>query len=117
MTRRPRLNPGGVPFETPILQYTETKMANKQVVFADRLVGMTVQDGLVRMDFAVNAGQVKDKDEQTKQRMEITTQLVMPFDGFVNAVAMQQRLVKELAEKQKQKRSLKAPAAGETPAA
>lgn len=86
-------------------------MAYKQVVFADRLVGMTIQDGVVRIDLAVNAGQVKDKDEQVKQRLEITTQLVMPFEGFVNAVAMQQRLVKEIAEKQKGKRAAKAPEA------
>lgn len=86
-------------------------MAYKQIVFADRLVGMTIQDGVVRIDLAVNAGQVKDKDEQVKQRLEITTQLVMPFEGFVNAVAMQQRLVKEIAEKQKGKRAAKAPEA------
>ncbi len=92
-------------------------MPNRQIVFADRLVSMTVQDGLVRMDFAVNAGQVKDKDEKTKQRLEITTQLVMTLDGFVNAVGMQQRLVKEMADKQKGKRSLKAPEAEDQPAA
>lgn len=86
-------------------------MAYKQVIFADRLVGMTVQDGLVRMDLAVNAGQVKGKDEQVSQRLEITTQLVMTLDGFVNAVGMQQRLVKELAAKQKGKLSQKTPAA------
>lgn len=85
-------------------------MAYKQVVFADRLVGITVQDGMVRIDLAVNAGQVKDKDEQVKQRLEITTQLVMPFEGFVNAVGAQQRLVKEIADKQK-KRGQKAPEA------
>lgn len=82
-------------------------MAYKQVIFADRLVGMTVQDGLVRMDLAVNAGQVKGKDEEVNQRLEITTQLVMPLDGFANAVAMQQRLVKEISDKQK--RGIKAP--------
>ena len=92
-------------------------MAYKQIVFADRLVGMTIQDGLVRMDLAINAGQVKGKDEQVSQRLEITTQLVMSLDGFVNAVGMQQRLVKEIADKQKQKRSLKAPAAEDEPAA
>lgn len=79
-------------------------MAYKQIVFADRLVGMTVQDGLVRLDLAVNAGQVKDKDEKVKQRMEIVAQLVIPLDGFVNAVGMQQRLVKEMVERQKGKK-------------
>lgn len=86
-------------------------MAYKQVVFADRLVGLTVQDGLVRLDLAVNAGQVKDKDEQVKQRLEITSQLVMPLEAFVAAVDMQARLVKQLADKQKAQRAVKAPAA------
>lgn len=75
-------------------------MAYKQVVFADRLVSLTVQDGLVRMDLAVNAGQVKDKEGEVKQRLEITSQLVMPLDAFVSAVGMEQRLVQELAAKQ-----------------
>lgn len=86
-------------------------MAYKQVVFADRMVGLTVQDGLVRIDLAVNAGQVKDKDEQVKQRLEITSQLVIPLEAFVAGVGMQQRLVKELAEKQKARRTVKAPEA------
>jgi len=71
-------------------------MSNKQIVFADRLVGLTVQNGLVRMDLAVNAGQVKDKDGKTGQRMDVTSQLVMPLDAFVNAVAMQQNALKEV---------------------
>lgn len=83
-------------------------MAYKQVIFADQLVGMTVQNGLVRMDLAINAGTVRGKDDKPAQRMEITTQLVLPLDAFVNAVGMQQRLIKEIADKQK-KRSLKAP--------
>lgn len=71
-------------------------MANKQIVFADRLVGLTVQNGLVRLDLAVNAGQVKDKDGKTGQRMDVTTQLVLPMDAFVNAVAMQQNALKQV---------------------
>jgi len=77
-------------------------MANKQIVFADRLVGFSVQNGLARLDFAVNAGQVKDKDGKTGQRMEITSQLVMPLDAFVNAVAMQQNALKQVASRAQQ---------------
>ncbi len=84
-------------------------MAYKQVVYADRVVGISIQDGVVRLDLAVYAGQVKDKDDQVKQRLEITSQVVLPLDGFVNAVGMQQRVVKELAEKQKARRGAKAP--------
>lgn len=71
-------------------------MANKQIVFADRLVGFTVQNGLARLDFAVNAGQVKDKEGKVGQRMEVTSQLVMPLDAFVNAVGMQQDALKQV---------------------
>jgi len=77
-------------------------MANKQIVFADRLVGLTVQNGLVRLDLAVNAGQVKDKEGKTGQRMEVTSQLVMPLDAFVNAVAMQQNAMKQIASRAQQ---------------
>ena len=76
-------------------------MPNKQIVFADRLVGLTIQNGLVRMDLAVNAGQVKGKDDKVGQRMEITSQIVMPLDAFTNSVAMQQRMLKELVERTK----------------
>lgn len=75
-------------------------MAYKQVIFADRLVSLTVQNELVRLDFAVNAGQVKDKDDQVKQRLEINSQLVIPLEAFIAAVDMQSRLVRQLAESQ-----------------
>ncbi len=77
-------------------------MSNKQIVFADRLVGLTVQNGLVRLDLAVNAGQVKDKEGKTGQRMEVTSQLVMPLDAFVNAVAMQQNALKQIVSRAQQ---------------
>lgn len=77
-------------------------MSNKQIVFADRLVGLTVQNGLVRLDLAVNAGQVKDKEGKTGQRMDITTQLVLPLDAFVNAVAMQQNGLKAIVAQAQQ---------------
>lgn len=77
-------------------------MANKQIVFADRLVGLTVQNGLVRLDLAVNAGQVKDKEGKTGQRMEVASQLVMPLDAFVNAVSMQQNALKQVVSRAQQ---------------
>lgn len=86
-------------------------MPNKQIVFSDRLVGLTVQNGLVRMDLAVNAGQVKGKDDKVGQRMEITTQVVMPIDAFANAVAMQQNLLKEVVSRGKKAAEAKTPKA------
>ena len=89
-------------------------MPNKQIVFSDRLVGLTVQNGLVRMDLAVNAGQVKGKDDKVGQRMEVTTQVVMPLDAFANAVAMQQNLLKEVVARGKKAQAATAISADET---
>lgn len=82
-------------------------MPSKQIVFADRLVGMSIQNGLVRIDLAVNAGTVKGSDDKTKQRMEVTTQLVMPLDAFANGVAMQQKALQQLVEQNKSRRAAK----------
>ena len=91
-------------------------MPNRQIVFADRLVGISIQNGLVRIDYAVNAGTAKDKDGKTAQRMEVTTQLVLPFEAFANGVGMQQKLMKELAERaQKQLAESKASADNAAP--
>lgn len=85
-------------------------MANKQIVFTDRMVALSIQNGLVRMDLAVNAGTAKGKDDQPAQRLEVTTQLVMPLDAFANAVAMQQKLLQQAAEQSKKVRGAKASA-------
>lgn len=92
-------------------------MPNKQIVFSDRVVGLTVQNGLVRMDLAVNAGQVKGKDDKVGQRMEITTQLVMPLEAFVDAVAMQQNLLKQVVARSKKSGDNKAGKSSEEAAA
>ena len=83
-------------------------MANKQVVFTDRIVGVSIQNGLVRIDLATIAGPAKTKDGKEGLKMDITHQLVMPLDAFASGFNMQQKVVNELAKRQ-QKRSLKAP--------
>lgn len=90
-------------------------MANKQIVFTDRIVGMSVQNGLVRIDLATIAGPAKTKDGKDGLKMDITHQLVLPMDAFVAGFGMQQKLISELSARQ-QKRSLKAPAAAEASA-
>lgn len=77
-------------------------MANKQTVFADRMVGISIHNGLVRMDLAVVAGTGKTKDDQPAIKMDVTHQLVLPLDAFVAAVNAQQNLLKQLAERQAQ---------------
>lgn len=87
-------------------------MPSKQIVYSDRLVGLNLQNGLVRMDLAVNAGTGKGKDDKPVQRMEITTQVVMPLDAFANAVAAQEKLLKELIARDKKAREAAATAKG-----
>jgi hypothetical protein len=79
-------------------------MANKQIVFSDRLVGLSLQNGLVRLDLAVNAGTVTGQDDKPAQRMEVTTQVVMPLEAFANAVAMQEKMLNELIAREKKAR-------------
>lgn len=76
-------------------------MAYKNIVFADRVVGISMSNGVVRIDLAINAGTTKGKDDQPAQRLEITHQLVMPLEGFVAAQDFQQRLLNEIAAQQK----------------
>jgi hypothetical protein len=91
-------------------------MANKQIIFADRLVGLGVHNGLVRLDLAVHAGTGKGKDDKPAQRLDVTTQVVMPLDAFANAVALQQKLLQGLLEREKQIRNASAATPAETPA-
>ncbi|MBI5259527.1 MAG: hypothetical protein HY855_23700 [Burkholderiales bacterium] len=91
-------------------------MANKQTVFADRIVGLSVQNGLVRVDLATIAGPAKNKEGKDGLKLDVTHQLVLPLDAFVNGVAMQQKLVQELVARQ-QKRNAKAAKADDAAAA
>ncbi len=88
-------------------------MANKEIIFADRVVGLSVHNGLVRMDLAVIAGPAKGKDDKPAVRVDVTHQIVLPLDAFVAGVSAQQNLLKEIATRQK----LAAEAGNEKPAA
>lgn len=72
-------------------------MSKKQIVFADRLVNVSVHAGLARVDFATFAGATQDKDGKTSIQLEPTHQLVMPLEAFAQAVAAQDKVLKELA--------------------
>lgn len=73
-------------------------MPDKQIVFADRLVNLKVHNGLVRMDFGTVAGTTKTKDGKDAVRMDLTTQIVLPLDGFVAALGSQQKFFGQLQE-------------------
>jgi hypothetical protein len=78
-------------------------MANKQVIFADRIVGLAIYNGFVRIDLAVVAGTGKTKTDQPALKVDVTHQLVIPLDGFVSGVTAQQNLLKSLSERRKKK--------------
>mgnify|MGYP003382387794 CR=1 FL=1 len=80
-------------------------MANKQFVFSDRMVGFSVQNGLVRLDLAVVTGPAKNKDGKAGLKADVTHQLIMPIDAFVAAVGLQQNVVKELVARRKKSKS------------
>jgi hypothetical protein len=80
-------------------------MATKEVIFADRLTNLTVHNGLVRIDLGVFAGTGKTKEGKDAMKVETTHQLVLPLDGFANAVAAQQGLLKQVVEVGKKRRA------------
>jgi hypothetical protein len=83
-------------------------MANKQIVFSDRLAGISVQGGTARLDFGVISGAAKSKDGKPAMKLEVTHQLVIPLDAFIQAVGMQDKAVKELVSRAKKRRDAKA---------
>lgn len=85
-------------------------MSNKQILFADRLVGLSVQGPTARLDFGVIASTGKGKDGKPATKIDIVHQLVMPLDAFVQAVAVQDKVVKELLARDKKRREAKASA-------
>ena len=92
-------------------------MADKQILFADRLVNLAVHNGLVRMDFATMAGPAKTKEGEDAVKMAVTTQLVLPLDAFASAIAAQQKFVGQLREIGKRRAESKKGAEGAEAAA
>jgi hypothetical protein len=71
-----------------------------ETLFADRILNISIQNGLVRIDLGTVDTYLDG--EERKQRTELTQRLVMPVDGFVRSFAMQQRMVNQLNERAKQ---------------
>jgi hypothetical protein len=88
----------------------------KQYVFADRVVGVSVQNGLVRVDLATIAGPTKTKEGKDGLKMDVTHQVLLPLDAFMAGFTMQQKLVQELVNRQQKKAKGKAADKAETPA-
>ena len=91
-------------------------MATKEVIFADRLVNLSIHNGLVRIDLGVIIGPGKTKEGKDALTVEPTHQLVIPLEGFAAAVAAQQSLLKRVVEAGKKRGAAKDKAV-EAPAA
>jgi hypothetical protein len=70
----------------------------KTTVFADRLQNISIQGNLVRMELAV-VGIPSKKDAPTP--VETTHQLIMPLEGFAQAVKMQANIFNQLTSRTK----------------
>lgn len=82
-------------------------MATKEVIFADRLINLSIHNGLVRIDLGVVVGPGKTKDGKDALTLEPTHQLVIPLEGFAPAVGAQQALLKKVVEASKKRGAAK----------
>jgi len=75
----------------------------KQVIFADGIINITVAGNLVRIDLGVMELGTANAEGKQDVRLVQSQQIVMPLDGFVRAVGIQeqiaQRLIKDGAVK------------------
>ena len=83
-----------------LVQLLPSLMANKEVICSDRIVGLSVQNGLVRIDLAAITGRAKTKEGKDGIKLEVTHQLVIPLDGFVDGFNSQQKMMQELMARQ-----------------
>ena len=72
-----------------------------ETLFADTIVNLGVANGLVRIDLGI-LGPEETVNGERKTRVEVTQRLVMPLEGFVRSVAMQQRLLGAINERAQQ---------------
>ena len=70
-----------------------------ETTYADRIINLSVQNGLVRIDLGTVDTYLEG--EERKQRAEVTQRVVMPLDGFVRSFAMQQRMLDQMNERAK----------------
>lgn len=66
-----------------------------QTTFSDAIINISVTGGVVRLEFAV-AHNVPGEDGKPKAELRPTQQIVMPLEGFLRSVQVQQGIVQEL---------------------
>jgi hypothetical protein len=68
----------------------------KQVIFADSIFNISVTGNLVRIDLGVTELGASNVDGKQEVRLVKSEQLVMPLDGFVRAVGIQDQIIRRL---------------------
>lgn len=68
----------------------------KEIQYADRLINITVHNGMVRLQFGNFRGMAKNDEGKEVFRFEGGTQVVVPLNSFVEAVGMQQGFLDKL---------------------
>ena len=71
----------------------------QQTLFADSLVNVAVQNGLVRLEWGTLG---KPEKEGQPPPVEFAHRMVIPLDGFVGAMRLQQRLLEALTARAQQ---------------
>lgn len=66
-------------------------------IFADGIINVTVTGNLVRIDLgAISVQAGKDKKAETK--LEVSQRLVMPLEGFVRSLQLQEQVMGQLVK-------------------
>jgi hypothetical protein len=67
-----------------------------QEIFADAISAVHVTGGLVRIDLMTV--QPQKKSENGQPAVEVNSRLIMPLDGFIKSLAVQEDVIKKLVE-------------------
>lgn len=68
----------------------------KQALFADSIFNVTVTGNLVRIELGVAELGAANAEGKQEVKLVQSQQIVMPLDGFVRAVGMQEEVVRRL---------------------
>lgn len=67
-----------------------------QEIFADAISAVHVTGGLVRIDLMTV--QPQSKGENGQPAVDVSKRLIMPLDGFIKSLAVQEDVIKKLVE-------------------
>ena len=74
----------------------------EEVIYADRMINISIQAGLVRISLGVLESPVEGKEPEARA----THRLVMPIDAFIAAGRLQNQALRAIAEEQKKRQAV-----------